>query len=324
MTLTLTWENFSEIWVETSELPHAPGNQDSFELVPQVGRGSDYGVELWSGMELCCFNYELTDPLEIITPVHEHEVQCLIVTAGYFDTRELYPTIGGSSAYLSGGGISPALVDHWSPGRLAGVDIHLKPELLPSLLGLPADTPNLRRLSQQDDWKLSFFPEVTPLMRQIVQQICYAPFHSVTRRLYLQGKVLELLSLMLDPVLADQETAVPLPRLTPATATRLYQAKQILHKRLENPPLLLELADQVGVSERTLQRGFRELFNTTVMGYLTQQRMQQAEQLLRSGNHTVAEVANIVGYVHLGHFAAAFKRQFGITPRECLSGRKSR
>ena len=86
---------------------------------------------------------------------------------------------------------------------------------------------------------------------------------------------------------------------------------------------MLELAQQVGVSDRTLQRGFRELFGTTVFGYLTEQRMELAEQWLRQGNFTVTEIATMAGYSNPGHFAAAFKRQFGITPRECLLGKMS-
>jgi AraC-like DNA-binding protein len=77
------------------------------------------------------------------------------------------------------------------------------------------------------------------------------------------------------------------------------------------------------VSERTIRRGFRELFGTTVFNYLTSIRMEQAEKLLRKGNCSVAEVANIVGYSHLGLFANVFKRHYGICPRECLMGKKS-
>jgi AraC-like DNA-binding protein len=51
--------------------------------------------------------------------------------------------------------------------------------------------------------------------------------------------------------------------------------------------------------------------------------MERAEQIFRQGDVTVAEVANQVGYSHLGHFAIAFKRKFGITPSECLAGQKS-
>ncbi|WP_289500410.1 helix-turn-helix transcriptional regulator [Gloeocapsopsis sp. IPPAS B-1203] len=64
------------------------------------------------------------------------------------------------------------------------------------------------------------------------------------------------------------------------------------------------------------------MFQTTVVGYLTQQRLEQAERLLRQGDCTVAEVATLVGYGHLGHFATAFKRRFGMTPSQCLAGRR--
>ena len=50
--------------------------------------------------------------------------------------------------------------------------------------------------------------------------------------------------------------------------------------------------------------------------------MEQAELLLRAQEYSITEVANLVGYSHLGNFAAAFKRQFGITPSECFVGNK--
>ena len=86
---------------------------------------------------------------------------------------------------------------------------------------------------------------------------------------------------------------------------------------------LPQLAQQVGVSQRTLQRGFPALFKTTVMGYLIQQRLDRAARLLREGKHKVAEVAILVGYGNLGHFSVAFKRKFGITPTQCLEGKKA-
>ena len=49
--------------------------------------------------------------------------------------------------------------------------------------------------------------------------------------------------------------------------------------------------------------------------------MEQARLLLYEGDMRVAEVANYVGYSHLGQFSAAFKRKFGISPRDCLKGK---
>ena len=72
-----------------------------------------------------------------------------------------------------------------------------------------------------------------------------------------------------------------------------------------------------------MRYGFRELFGTTVFNYLTEQRMKQAEELLRSGKLSIAEVANLIGYSQPASFAAVFKRKFGITPSECLSGKNN-
>ena len=114
---------------------------------------------------------------------------------------------------------------------------------------------------------------------------------------------------------------LPKSTLKPQSIDRIYQARDILENRFENPPSTVELARQIGVSDRTLRNGFQELFGTTVIGYLTSLRLQQAEQLLREKQLSVAEVANLVGYSHLGYFAKVFKRQFGVTPSECLAGK---
>ncbi|VEP18864.1 Transcriptional family (fragment) [Hyella patelloides LEGE 07179] len=121
--------------------------------------------------------------------------------------------------------------------------------------------------------------------------------------------------------LAESELYNAKSALKTKNSDPIYEARKILSDRSENPPSILELAQQVGVRDRTLRNGFRKLFGTTVIGYLNQQRIQQAETILRTGKLSVAEVANLVGYSHLGHFAAAFKRQVGITPRECLAGK---
>lgn len=126
----------------------------------------------------------------------------------------------------------------------------------------------------------------------------------------------------LGPIFADQGGLHYSPRLKPATIARIDYAREILLSRLENPPSIVELAQLVGVSTTTLKRGFTELFGTTVFRYITDKRMEWAEQLLRQGNTSVAEIANKIGYSNPGHFAAAFKCRFGITPSQCLMGKK--
>jgi len=171
-------------------------------------------------------------------------------------------------------------------------------------------------------WKAAVYPPVTPQMRSLAQQIWNVPYCGVAKRLYLQAKVFELLALHLDLIAGQSDSTQSSPGLKPETINCLHQAREILTMQFENQPSLPELAQRVGVSDRTLQRGLKALFKTTAVGHLKQRRLEQTEWLLRQGKHTVAEVANWVSYGHLGHFATAFKQPFGITPSQCLMGKR--
>lgn len=161
--------------------------------------------------------------------------------------------------------------------------------------------------------------KITPEMKTIARQICYHPYQGAIARMYLEAKVWELLAMQLSQL--GDLTPIK-PSLKPQTLDCIYEAREILLSELENPPSISQLSQQVGICQRTLRRGFKELFGTTVIGYLNQKRMEKAQQLLREKQLSVSEVANIVGYSHFGHFSTAFKNQFGITPSQCLAGEK--
>ena len=72
------------------------------------------------------------------------------------------------------------------------------------------------------------------------------------------------------------------------------------------PPTLVELAHLIGLNDYTLKKGFCQVFDTTVFGYLTQERMKQAERLLAQ-QQSVATVAIAVGYASPTAFSGAFK-----------------
>ncbi|MEH2201681.1 helix-turn-helix transcriptional regulator [Nostoc sp.] len=207
-----------------------------------------------------------------------------------------------------------------------GIGFSMPPELLATFFptGDGEIPPQLRFLVKGNEWQTLLYPKTTTAIQRVAQQIVNCPYHGMTKRLYLQAKVLELMALQLAPFLAEQAGVQPSPRLKKTTIASIHHAKEILLSRLENPPSILELAQMVGVSDRTLLRGFRKLFDTTVLGYLTNKRMEQAQQWLQQGDdRTIKEVANLLGYTNPVHFAAAFKRQFGIAPSECMLGKKS-
>jgi AraC-like DNA-binding protein len=84
--------------------------------------------------------------------------------------------------------------------------------------------------------------------------------------------------------------------------------------RLNDPPTLIELARLARINDCKLKLGFRQVFGTTVFGYLHDCRMEQSRQLLEAGEMSVAEVTCALGYANRSHFAIAFRKKFGMNP----------
>ena len=79
------------------------------------------------------------------------------------------------------------------------------------------------------------------------------------------------------------------------------------------------IARETGVNATTLQRQFRSLKGMTVFEYQRGRRLNSAREALEREGATVTEAAWRAGYNSPANFATAFKRQFGISPRQVRS-----
>ncbi|MFN6563948.1 MAG: helix-turn-helix transcriptional regulator [Nostoc sp. ChiSLP01] len=328
MTITLTMKEDRELWAEANYNSPQKPKLELFEILHQVprqlGKGYVQDIEVYPDLELKIVDCEYDDDVLLKISECYHPLQFGVLLCGV-TTDEYNGQVGEGYTCISGSGVQRQMTLEFPKSRRLGVEIHMPPDLLKIFFPNEAgEIPHqLHLLAKGNNWQTLLYPEATVAIQGIAQQIINCPFQGMTKRMYLQAKVLELIALQLAPILSVQDGLQPSPRLKAETIARIHHAREILLTHLENPPSLLELAQIVGVSDRTLQRGFQELFGTTAFRYLTEKRMEWAEQLLRQGNITIAEVGNKIGYSHLGHFAAAFKRRFGITPSQSLISKKS-
>jgi AraC-like DNA-binding protein len=328
MTITLTMQEESQLWAQANYNSPQPPERESFETLfempERLGNGYEREIKVHPHLWLGILDCEYHNNVLLKIPEWEHPLQFFVLLSGKI-IDEYGGQVGEGYTCISGSGVQRQMVFQSSKSRHMGIDIHMSPDLLATFFPdeVGEISQQLRFLVKGNDWQTLLYPQTTTAIEGVVQQIINCPYQGTTKQMYLQAKVLELITLQLAPILSARDGLQSSPRLKQETIARIHYAREILLSRLENPPSLLELAQIVGVSERTLRRGFQELFGTTVFGYLTSKRMQQASQLLRSGKLSVAEVANLSGYSQQGHFAAAFKRKFGITPRECLLGKKN-
>lgn len=80
-------------------------------------------------------------------------------------------------------------------------------------------------------------------------------------------------------------------------------------------PSLERIADQLGLTSRTLQRKLQEL-GTSYNDVLDQMRCQLAMRYLREPQMAICEVAYLLGFSESSSFHRAFKRWTGVTPKE--------
>ena len=324
MSLDLTTYDVDAIVAEAEQHYPPVTSSDRLETIytePSIlGSGHRREIELCPGLELGIVDI-VQHNVTLRVPENEHLVQFAAYLSGVFDSGD-FVQLNAHQSYIGGSGIQPRhFVRTPKSHRHVGVDIHMTPALFQQFFAdahgnLPA---TLQPLVQGNDWQHRFSPQMTGAMRTVVQQMIDCPFLGAPKRLYLQGKVFELMALQLNDI-TESAAASPATSLKTDTVARIRYAAEILRSRLETPPSQPELAQQVGIGYCTLHKGFREIFRMTPFAYLTHHRMEQAERLLRQPGHTVTEVANRVGYGNPAKFAVAFKRQFGMTPRECMRG----
>ena len=77
-----------------------------------------------------------------------------------------------------------------------------------------------------------------------------------------------------------------------------------------------DIAEYIGINRSYLTKCFTDVMSTSPQQYLLSYRMIKADSLLASTDMTVNEAARSVGYDDALTFSKAFKRFFGVSPRE--------
>lgn len=95
----------------------------------------------------------------------------------------------------------------------------------------------------------------------------------------------------------------------------------ILQKRLAQPPTLADLTQELGVNERRLTELFRQRVGMTVFDYFAELRLETARRILEGSNLRVQVIAHRIGYSNAGDFTRAFRRRYGVSPREFRQAR---
>lgn len=104
------------------------------------------------------------------------------------------------------------------------------------------------------------------------------------------------------------------------------KARDYIKAHLTSPLGPETLAREVGVSQRTLEYAFRDVFDITPLRYIKTRRLHATHRLLLEaapGSFMICDGALKFGFTHPSYFARDYRRLFGELPSETLSRKKS-
>lgn len=96
----------------------------------------------------------------------------------------------------------------------------------------------------------------------------------------------------------------------------LRRARDYADRNYAAPLRLEDMAAAACLSKYHFLRLFRVTYGLTPMQYVSQRRIERAQDLLRATNLTVTEVCFAVGFSSLGSFSSRFKEMVGETAGE--------
>ncbi|WP_291325496.1 AraC family transcriptional regulator [Desulfovibrio sp. UCD-KL4C] len=210
-------------------------------------------------------------------------------------------------------------------GKVRSIHLHIVPELLHELLAedIHAVHDDLRvLLENQGEHNFFLHHTMDPVVQVAANELFYGLAGGHCSRMYLEGKALELIGLQVMKL--ESKSGVNNTVLTPKEVEQLKAVQEYLKDKFDAPPSMAELSKTHMMSISKIQSGFQELFGVSVFGFLKEYKLRKARMYFESGEMNVSEVGWALGYTNLSHFSSAYKKRYGVLPKQFLNSVRER
>jgi len=294
-----------------------------YQIHPRFGKGFVERISLRQGVDICILTMELMRDLEFVCQMEEtcfEILYCVRGQASYGDYEKGNKNTiqrNECDCWINEGGRNWLRFPGGVPWK--SVSVSYGEGFIESFLEMASEQHDTERMKtalhsyhKRNERRYASSPDIELVFGQILN----CSLQGIARLLYLESKAVEMFSLFIQNELVLQEPRRYRIYLSREDRLKLDRARNIIVDNMLNPLSISELSRELDLNTYKLKVGFKEMWGSTVFGYLRDMRMEKARFLLTGGRKSIIEVAQEVGYSNPSHFTAAFRRKYGINPHE--------
>lgn len=197
------------------------------------------------------------------------------------------------------GQITTYVADNELPWEYAWIEFDgLKVKGLISSAGLSEDSPVYRAHSKE-------------LREEMAKEMLYIKDNKNKSSFHLIGHLYMFFDYLLRSV-----SGPPVPNGSKLRDFYVHEAVEYIDKNFQNDISVEDIASVCGLNRSYFGKIFKETMGKSPQEFLMDYRMVKAAELLKLTKLSVGDVGNAVGYNNPLHFSRAFKKSYGISPRE--------
>ena len=136
------------------------------------------------------------------------------------------------------------------------------------------------------------------------------------RKILVDGQIHFVLALQIQQYLDDLENKNPYSRITKKQLAKVQELSLFIRDNYAAPHRIKTLTSRSGLSPSKLQESFKLLYDRTVVDYIRNVRLIQAEELIKANDLSISEIVYAVGFTSRSYFSKIFKNKYNFSPKE--------
>lgn len=295
---------------------------NTFSLPPHIGRGNGRFFLIEEDLSFFVYDLQLNTPLKARKKAVKKSSYFPIIC--WFSYEKIEQETDGEKKLISKD--SPYSIFFPSPNIESSYSIPAKSRIIVLTITITPDwlrknitdknNSNLLKLIESDK-PFFIYEEISFNMGQYLEKLEKLELGEMVSLIHLRSYVLNFLALFISSVEKRTKNNIG-ASINHLDVEKLFGIKGRLTTEYATHHEIKTLAANAAMSERKLQKLFKDVFGITIYQYALKVKIDEAKKMIETKRFTISEVGYRIGYTNLSHFTSAFKKQVGINPKQYL------